>query len=114
MTGKSIMTTMDEMMTKIEARTRGIMGMTTVMTPTTRTMATTMTGTGSWMHTTSATMTTSMNGTTTMTESPAIKQIILINLKLREQIAFELANMNQSDLRGVLRMIRVWKGLKND
>ena len=49
-----------------------------------------------------------------MTESPAIKQIILINLKFREQIASELANMNQTDLRGVLRMIRVWKGLKND
>jgi hypothetical protein len=49
-----------------------------------------------------------------MTESPAMKQISSINIKLREQIAFEVAQMNQTDLRGVLRMIRVWKGLKND
>ena len=49
-----------------------------------------------------------------MTESPAMKQISSINLKLREQIAGEVANMNQTDLKGVLRMIRVWKGLKND
>lgn len=61
-----------------------------------------------------ARITTSMTGTATMTESPAMKQISSINIKLREQIAFEVAQMNQSDLRGVLRMIRVWKGLKND
>ena len=49
-----------------------------------------------------------------MTESPAMKQITSINIKLREQIAFEVAQMTKTDLRGVLRMIRVWKGLKND
>ena len=61
-----------------------------------------------------ARITTSVNGTTTMTESPAMKQITSINIKLREQIAFEVSQMNQTDLRGVLRMIRVWKGLKNE
>ena len=36
------------------------------------------------------------------------------NAALRWEIMQEIADLQEADLRGVLRMIRVWKGLKND
>ena len=33
---------------------------------------------------------------------------------LRDEINREIADLPETDLKGVLRMIRVWKGLKND
>jgi hypothetical protein len=58
-------------------------------------------------------MTTTVKTTTTrmmtMTDNPALKQIRAVSAKLREQIAQEVADMNQSDLWAVLRMIEQWK-----
>ena len=36
------------------------------------------------------------------------------NAALREEIAREIADLPQADLRGVLRMIETWKGRGND
>jgi hypothetical protein len=44
-----------------------------------------------------------------MTDNPALRQIRAVSAKLREQIAQEVADMNQSDLWAVLRMIEQWK-----
>ena len=41
---------------------------------------------------------------------PAQALIRALNAKLREEIAREIADLPQADLRGVLRMIAVWKG----
>jgi len=45
---------------------------------------------------------------------PALAHIRALNAKLRDEIMQEIADLPQADLRGVLRMIAVWKGLKND
>ena len=45
---------------------------------------------------------------------PAQALIRALNAKLRQEIMREIADLPEADLRGVLRMIRVWKGLKND
>ena len=65
------------------------------------------------MMMTSATMTGSM----TMTDKENIPAQALIraqNAALRDEINREIADLAQADLRGVLRMIRVWKGRGND
>jgi len=36
------------------------------------------------------------------------------NAKLREEIMREIADLPEADLRGVLRMIAVWKGRGNE
>ena len=41
---------------------------------------------------------------------PAQALIRALNAKLREEINREIADLPQADLRGVLRMIAVWKG----
>ena len=46
----------------------------------------------------------------TMTEGPLLKHMRAQNDALREEIVREIANLPQADLRGVLRMIEVWKG----
>ena len=56
-------------------------------------------------------------GSMTMTDKeniPAQALIRALNAKLREEIAREIADLPQADLRGVLRMIAVWKGRGND
>ena len=45
----------------------------------------------------------------TMTEGPLLKHMRAQNAALREEIVREIANLPQADLRGVLRMIEVWK-----
>lgn len=42
------------------------------------------------------------------------KAIPAQNAALRDEINREIADLAQADLRGVLRMIRVWKGRGND
>ncbi len=54
------------------------------------------------------------SGTTTMTEGPLLKHMRAQNEALREEIVREIANLPQADLRGVLRMIAVWKGRADD
>ena len=77
--------------------------------------------TGTTMMMTSGTTTTmasaTMTGSMTMTDKeniPAQALIRALNAKLRQEIMREIADLPEADLRGVLRMIRVWKGLKND
>ena len=63
---------------------------------------------------TSATMTT---GSMTMTDKeniPAQALIRALNAKLRDEIMRDIAELPQADLRGVLRMIAVWKGRGNE
>ena len=45
-----------------------------------------------------------------MTDAPIRAQ----NAALRDEIMREIADLPQADLRGVLRMIAVWKGRGND
>lgn len=45
---------------------------------------------------------------------PAQALIRALNAKLREEIAREISDLPQADLRGVLRMIAVWKGRGNE
>lgn len=48
------------------------------------------------------------------TPGPLLKHMRALNAKLRNEIMQEIADMNNGDLRGVLRMIETWKGLKNE
>ena len=62
-------------------------------------------------------MTTTTGSMTTMTDKeniPAQALIRALNAKLRDEINREIADLAQADLRGVLRMIAVWKGRGND
>jgi len=101
MTGKSIMTTMDETMTKIEAMTKAI---TTTITP----------------AQTSTEIMANVTGSMTMTDmepenpGPLLKHMRAQNDALRWEIVREIADLPEADLRGVLRMIAVWKGRGNE
>ena len=44
--------------------------------------------------------------------SPLLRHIREQNARMREQIAAKVADMNQTDLMAVLRMIQVWQGQK--
>lgn len=84
----------------------------TMMTMTTKTTITTGT-----MMTTMTTMNGSMasaTGSMTMIEGQTQALICAQNAALREEIMREIADLPQADLRGVLRMIAVWKGRGND
>ena len=69
------------------------------------------------MMMTSATMTT---GSMMMTDmepdapGPLLKHMRAQNDALRDEINREIADLQQADLRGVLRMIAVWKGRGNE
>ena len=45
---------------------------------------------------------------------PLLKHLRAQNAALRGEIVKEIADLPQADLRGVLRMIAVWKGRGND
>lgn len=45
---------------------------------------------------------------------PAQVLIRALNAKLRDEIMRDIAELPQADLRGVLRMIAVWKGRGNE
>jgi len=45
---------------------------------------------------------------------PLLKHMRDQNAALREEIAREIADLPEADLRGVLRMIEVWKGRGNE
>ena len=80
-----------------------------MMTTTTETMMTMMTMNGSM-----ARITTSATGSMAMTEGQTQALIRAQNAALRGEIVKEIADLPQADLRGVLRMIAVWKGRGND
>ena len=45
---------------------------------------------------------------------PLLKHMRAQNAALRDEIMREIADMNQTDLMAVLRMIQVWQGRGND
>ena len=45
---------------------------------------------------------------------PLLKHMRAQNAALRDEIMREIADLPEADLRGVLRMIAVWKGRGND
>ena len=57
---------------------------------------------------------TTLTGSMMMTECQAQAHIRAQNAALRDEIMREIADLQQADLRGVLRMIAVWKGRGND
>ena len=48
------------------------------------------------------------------TPGPLLKHMRAQNAKLREDIMRAIADLPEADLRGVLRMIAVWKGRGNE
>ena len=62
---------------------------------------------------------TTTTGSMTMTDmepknpGPLLRHIREQNAHMREQIAAKVADMNQTDLMAVLRMIQVWQGQKS-
>ena len=48
------------------------------------------------------------------TPSPLLRHPAHLHSALREEIAREIADLPEADLRGVLRMIEVWKGRGNE
>ena len=61
---------------------------------------------------TTTTTTGSMTDMEPKNPGPLLRHIREQNAHMREQIAAKVADMNQTDLKAVLRMIQVWLGQK--